>query len=444
MNIRLAIGVLACVPAIGFAADSVTLTLPEAVKLALAQNRELKIARLKVRENEQKKAGVKTDYFPQLKNNSTFLHTTALENIEIPTGAFGSLPNAGLVPTHNVLIDQGNQTFETIGTGLTQPLTPLIRVRQENRIAASQVLASRDDVKKAENQIAVKVHEAFYGILIARLQKQAAEQDNDYARTRLRESQESLRDGSALNFDVLDSQAGLLQSEQSALTIDLQLSDLNTELDDLLGLPLGTALVLTPVEVTNSADLSREELLRIAFASNPQITSAMQTVEQAKAGVAAAKSAWIPDVSVFARQSYQNGVPFLVRNFGTFGVVMNYDVFDFGKRRAALREREVQLAEAQENVERLKEAVGVEIQQSVNKVARTKRMLQVASEVVKLRIEGERVAENQLKEGTILVSARRQASASNYKAQAGLLQAQLAYMLAEAELQQTIGRTPGQ
>ena len=54
------------------------------------------------------------------------------------------------------------------------------------------------------------------------------------------------------------------------------------------------------------------------------------------------------------------------------------------------------------------------------------------------------MAENQLKEGTILVSARRQASASNYKAQADQLQAQLAYMLAEAELQQTIGRTPGQ
>jgi outer membrane protein TolC len=243
---------------------------------------------------------------------------------------------------------------------------------------------------------------------------------------------------------VLDSQASLLQSEQSALTIDLRLSDLNTELDDLLGLPLGTPLVLSPVGLTNPADLSREELLRIAFSTNPEITFAMQTVEQARAGVTAAKSAWIPDVSVFARQSYQNGVPFLVRNFGTFGAVLSYDVFDFGKRQAALRERETQLAEAEENVERLKEAVGVEIEQSVNKVERTRRMLQVASEVVKLRIEGERVAENELKEGTILVSARRQASASNYKAQADQLQAQLAYMLAEAELQQTIGRTPGQ
>ena len=444
MNGRLLAALVACIPAVGSAADSVALTLPEAVRLALAQNRTLKIARLKVQEKEQKKAGAKADYFPSLKNESMFRHTTSVENIEIPRGTLGAVPNAGLVPARDILINQGNQTFETIGTSLAQPLTPLIRIRQENRIAASDVAVSRDDVKKAENQIALKVHEIYYGILTAGLQKQAAEQDNVYATTRLRESQEGVRDGNALNVDVLDSQAGLLQTEQSLLTVDLRLSDLNIELDDLLGLPLRTPLVLTPVEVTNPADLSREEILRIAFAANPEITSAMQTVEQAKAALTVAKSAYIPDVSVFARQSYQNGVPFLVHNFGTFGVAMNYDVFDFGKRRAAIRERGAQLAQAQENVERLKEAIGVEIEQSANKVERTKRMLQVAAEVVRLRTESERVADNQLKQGVVLVSARRHASAASSKAQADLLQAQLAYMLAQAELQQTMGRTPGQ
>src|SRR5262249_32260512 len=103
-----------------------------------------------------------------------------------------------------------------------------------------------------------------------------------------------------------------------------------------------------------------------------------------------------------------------------------------------------QLAQAEENLERLKDSVGVQIEQSLNKVERTKQMLKVANEVVKLRTEGERVAENQLKEGVGLVSATRQASAANYRAQADLLQAQLAHLLAQAELEQTIGRTPGQ
>lgn len=435
------LGVLAAVPQ--KAAEARQLTLTQAVQLAIAQNRELKIARLKVNENEYKKAEAKAGYFPEIKNQSSFLHLTALSDIEIPAGAMGLFPNIGPVPNHDVLIGQGSLTVESSGTMLAQPLTQLIRIRQANRIAASEIEASRDDVKKAENEVAVKVHQLYFGILVTRLQKRAADEETAYANTRLRESQEDVRNGSALNVSVIDSRSSLLQSEQDALTADLQLSDLTTELNDLLGLPLDTPLDLSPVQTRLVEERPPDEYARLAWAENPQILAAEQAVEQAKAGVTAAKSAFIPDVSAIARQSYQNGIPFLVHNFGTFGFTLNYDVFDFGKRRAVVREREAQLAQAQENLERLKEAVSVQIEQSYNKLERTKHMLQVATEMVKLREEGERLAANQLTQGVVLVSARRQASAASYKAQAGLLQAQLGYLLADAELEQAAGRTPG-
>ena len=56
------LSVLAAAPQ--YAADTRHLTLIEAVHMALAQNRALKIARLKVLENEQKKAGEHAAYFP--------------------------------------------------------------------------------------------------------------------------------------------------------------------------------------------------------------------------------------------------------------------------------------------------------------------------------------------------------------------------------------------
>jgi hypothetical protein len=42
-----------------------------------------------------------------------------------------------------------------------------------------------------------------------------------------------------------------------------------------------------------------------------------------------------------------------------------------------------------------------------------------------------------------LMSDRRQATSATYKAQADFLQASLGYLLAWAELQQGVGRTPG-
>ncbi len=425
-----------------FAAAPRHLTLTDAVHLAIAQNRALKIARLKVTENEQKKAGEHSAYFPTLTNQSNALHITELQQLGIPAGAFGVVSGTA-VPAQGVSLGQGQKTFMSSGTMLAQPLTQLIRVHAQNRIAAAEVATSRNEMKRAENQVAIQLHTLYYGILITRLQKQAAEQQAAYAGERLRESEDDIRNGSALKVAAIDGRAGLLQGQQAMLTAELQLSDLTAELNDLLGLPLDTQLVLDPAVPANVDLHSREEFVQTAWAENPEIRASEDSVRKAKAAVAAAETAYIPDVTAYARHSYQNGVPFLVHNFGEFGVHLSWEIFDFGKRRAAVRERQTQLAEAEENLRRLKDEVAVTVQRGYNKVERTRNMVQVANQVVKLRQESERLAENQRNQGVILVSDRRQATAASYKAQADSLQAQLGYLLAWAELQEAVGRTPG-
>jgi outer membrane protein TolC len=424
------------------AGEARRLTLEEAVRLAISQNRELKIARLKVDENRQKKAGEHAGYFPAITNQSTALHITELQNIEIPAGGLGAA-GGSLIPPEGVNLQQGKLTFFTSGTMIAEPLTQLIRIHQQNRIAASEVAISQDDVKKAENQLTVQVHTLYYGILVTQLAKKASEQQAEFARENLRESDESVRNGSALRVAAIGSHAELLQSQQNVLTTDLQLADLKTELNDVLGLPLDTDLDLDPA-VPTSFDLEKKnDYLKIAWGENPEILAAEETLRKARAGVAVAKTAYIPDITAFARHSYQDGVPFLVRNFGTFGVSLNYDVFDFGKRRAAVREREIEVAQAEQNVERLKEQVAVAVERTYNKVERTQSMVAVARQVAQLREESERLATNQLTYGVVQISEKKQATAANYKAKADLLQASLGYLLARAELEQAVGRRPG-
>jgi outer membrane protein TolC len=423
-------------------AETRHLTLTEAVHLAISQNRALKIARLKVAENGQKKAGERASYFPSITNQSNALHITEFQNIGIPAGAFGTA-GGSLVPAQNTFLPQGQKTLLSSGAMITQPLTQLIRIHDANRIAAAEIAISRDDLKKAENQAALQVHSLYYSILIAQLEKRAAEKQTTYAGEQLRESEDDVRNGSALKVAAINSRAVLLEGQQSVLTADLQISDLTTQLNDLLSLPLDTRLELDPAAPSNFEPRPREEYVQTALAENPEILAAEEAVRKARAAVGSAKSAYIPDVTAYARQSYQNGVPFLVHNFGTFGVNLDWEVFDFGKRRAAVREREAQLAEAEENVRRLKEEVADVIERSCNKVERTRSMVQVATQVVKLRQESERLAENQLTNGVILVSERRQATAATYKAEAEMLQASLGYLLAWAELEQAVGRTPG-
>jgi len=132
-----------------FAADIRRLTLTDAVHLAISQNRALKIARLKVTENEFKKAGERSAYFPAITNQSNALHITDLQIIEIPAGAFGRVAGTP-IPTKGLIVPQGQLTLFSSGTMIAQPLTQLIRVHAVNWIVVVEVAASCDDLKKAE------------------------------------------------------------------------------------------------------------------------------------------------------------------------------------------------------------------------------------------------------------------------------------------------------
>ena len=442
------LGILAIVTALlisttpSLAGEIRRLTLAEAVQMAVEQNRTLKIARLKVKEIEYKKGGARSDYFPTITNQSNILHITELQTFTISQGTFGSVSGTP-VPLQNTPVPQGKNTFYSSGTMIAQPLTQLLRIHQENRAALAEIAGSRDELKNAENEVALDVHTLYYGILVAQLQKQAADQETSFASEALRENENNVRGGSALEVAEIQSRAELLQARQSTLTAELQIEDYTTELNDLLGLPLDTRLELESAEATNVSLLSKADYVKAAWDENPEIQSAQASVEKARAGEAAAKTAYIPDITAFARYSYQDGVPFFVRNFGTFGISLNYTLWDFGKRRAAVREHETQIAEAEQNLEHLKDQVAVAVDRSYNKLERTRNMVDVATEAAKLRAESERLTKSQEQQGIVLISDVRQASTASYKAKADLLQANLAYLLAWAELQRTVGRTPG-
>jgi outer membrane protein TolC len=418
------------------------LTLSEAVHLALVQNRTLKIARFKVKENEERKVGARSAYYPTITNQSNALHISELQNIVIPPGSLGTAAGAS-IPPQSIAVSQGKQTLISSGTMIAQPLTQLLRIHQENRIAAAEVATSRDELKNAEDEIALDVHTLYFGLLVAQLQKKAAEQETAFASESLRENENDIRNGSALQVAEIQSRAEYLQGQQSVLTAELQIEDYTTELNDLLGLPLDTKLELDPEVGTKFETLPKSEYVKEAWEGNPEIRAAEEAVVKARAGVAAAKTAYIPDITAYARHSYQDGVPFFVRNFGTVGVNMNYTLWDFGKRRAAVREHAAQLGEAEQNLERMKERVAVEIEQSYNKLERTRSMVNVANQVARLRQESERLATDQAVQGILLISDVRHATAANYKAKADLLQATLGYVLAWAELQRTVGQAPG-
>jgi outer membrane protein TolC len=249
--------------------------------------------------------------------------------------------------------------------------------------------------------------------------------------------------GSALEEDLIESRAQLLQAKQELLTTELQLSDLKLQLNDAMGLPLTTALDLDPDIADVQPVCAREACVAQALASHPEISEARSEVEKATAAVRLAKTdIYVPDMYAFARYSYQNQVPFLARNFGSFGVHFEYDLFDSGRKRALLREREAQVSQAKENLARLSDEVEVAVQTAYNKLERTQQMRDVSAEVLALRTESNRVLHEELARGEALGSQADMGVAQELDARMLLLQSQLDYTQANDEVIHAIGRTP--
>jgi len=165
-------------------------------------------------------------------------------------------------------------------------------------------------------------------------------------------------------------------------------------------------------------------------------------VEKASAAVRLAKADYVPDISAFARYSYSDHVPFLARNFGSFGVQLSYDLFDGGRRRAAVSESNAQLAEARENLARVTEEVELKVETAANRLERTKEMVNVSEQIMALRTESSRVTAQELQRGAALKSQADTAIAQEFDAKTLLLQSQLDYAQAGDEMTQAIGKTP--
>jgi outer membrane protein TolC len=418
------------------------LTLSQAIDLALKQNRELKLAQLAVVDSEHKKEIARSAYYPLIRNESKLTHITDLAGVEIPAGAFGNHPDTGLIPAENLFLDQGATTSYTSGTGLEQPLTQMFKIRESNRAAAADIKSARAQVNQTQNQIALKVRQLYYSILIAQLKQQAAQEEVAASQVKLEESLSDVDRGQALEEVALQSRASSLDAQQSALVQRLQIHDLTISLDDLLGLPLNTNLVLEADNSPPAAVPSREECIRIAQDRSPEIQAAKQSVEKAKAGLATAKDEYIPDVTGLARYSYQSGIPFLVHNFGTFGFSFTYDLFDGGKRVAQIKDSRTLLSEAELNLARIEDEVSVQVETAYDKVEQLQDLVGVAEQVVKAREEASRVTDRRFEQTSALASARSEAHAKEVSSHASYLEATLGLSLAQGDLRRTMGELP--
>src|SRR6201988_3792671 len=93
-------GTLAFAEEPGDTASARHITLHEAVQLALQHNHNVHIAEYKVEEKQHAKEVAKSAYFPTIRNESSFLHLTETQLIQIAAGGLGTVEGNPVPPVN--------------------------------------------------------------------------------------------------------------------------------------------------------------------------------------------------------------------------------------------------------------------------------------------------------------------------------------------------------
>lgn len=419
-----------------------SLTLSQAVELALKQNSVLKIDRAKVTESNQKIVSVRSQYFPLLSNNTKYMVLSDKQQVTIPGGSLGNVAGNPF-PDQDVKIRQSRSDVLYSETTLAQPVTQLLKIYEANQIARADRSIAKAELTRSENEAVLAVHQLYYALLVAGKERAAAQASLSAAQENLREADEAVKAGNLLDVAEISAKANLLQSRQALIVAENRISDLTADLDDLLGLPSDTLLEVTEAGLPELAEPTKDQAYEEARARNGELLAARQTVEKSRHAVRAARYEYIPDLTLFAKHGYQDGAPFVEKNVGIFGAELTWNIFDWGKRKGEIGQRVAQQTQAEENLARIDKRIGIDIDKVYRKLERAKQMVDVAREALSLSRENARLSENGLKAGTVTAAKHAEAVAALRKAEMEELQASLQYRLARTELDRITGALAG-
>jgi outer membrane protein TolC len=431
---------LAAVPLSGQAAPTVSLSLTEAVQRAQQQSVALEALRSKVVEQEAKTTGMRASYFPQLSVQANYLQNSATQNILIPSGALGNLPQlGGAFPPADVSIEQGGAGLFINRVTLAQPLTQLFKIRQGVGVAEADEAVARGELERITGDVTIGVLKLYAGILIAERQRGASEARIATAEERTTNMRVAAASGNALEVASLEARVSALQARQKLLEVESQLGDLQYQLADLLGYQPGTRFTLAPPVPEEVNLLPVEQFVETAMRENAEVLEARGTLAKAEHGVSAARAEYIPNVGLAVTHLYQSSVPFFPKSSFGLAVQLDWAIWDWGKRGAVVGERRAQRAQAESNVRRIEGKVRGEVEKAYRQVAQANTMRLLAREASALRQEAARLQGGQQRAGFALQTQALSASADALQGDVDLLAAEFGYLIAVAELNRVVG-----
>ena len=420
-----------------------TLTLEQAIDIAVGGNRTLRIAELSVERAKEETDAQRTRFYPSSQFNGLIAQPLSRLDFTVRKGQLGTDSSTGPIPNEDTKLKANMTPRALVNVQVNQPLSQLYRLGLSRRMLKLGEEIAAEDVRLNRQSVVADVKRVYLHILQAQSTLTSAEESVKLYKETQAVTTQYFEQGTVLRPAVFEVDARLGQSELNVFTLQNQVATLKEQLNQLLGRDVRTEFnvshVSDAVAYTVNSDGLKDALDR-ALAQRPELRQARLRAEQAALDKRVKKSEYIPDVSAnFGYVSQFNFNEFLPRSSMGAGVMIQTEIFDWGRRRREIRGKALAEEQARINVAETESALLREVAAKYRQLKEAARKLEVAGLTRKTARASTQVALYNYREQAVLLKDLLQAQTALADANSQYQRDLSSFWTAKAEFDKAVG-----
>ena len=417
-------------------ASTESLTLDQAIDLALRNNHAIKIAQFEVARAEEDISVAKTSRLPSLHLHTLFSGNLAKNDIRIPNPAANQFP--GLGPFF--LLTDERKVSTVFATTAVEPLSQQYRIGLHIKLERLSREMAQARLRQQQNETIDQVKKTYYAIVQTNSALSSVEQTVKSYQELDKVTGDYVVQQVALKADHLVVQTRLARAQYDQLELSSRLATQKEQLNSLLGREVGCEFEVTDAPAFISIETNLAEARKMALEHRPELEQARLSVEQATLARRIKKSEYIPDVSAaFAYLTPRNFPSAVPKEFANVGVVVSWEFFDWGRKRHQLAEIDNTIEQAKNGLKETEDQVLVDVGDKLRKLQLTGQALRVAKLAEDSAKENLRVSTGQYKYQQVLLSDVLKSQASMAEATSEYQRALSTFWTAKAEFEKALG-----
>lgn len=415
------------------------LALDEAVRIAQADNRQVKNAQLTAAIDDDQIAEARTYRFPSINFYALGSQLLTPVDFTFQQGAFGTFPGIGPVPATDTKIHTPlRPTFYGL-IQFSQPLSQQYKIGLNIRLAKIAKLADEQKLRGQKQSVTNQVKKAYYAVLQTQSSLASSEENLKSDRELQRTTEQLVAEKTALKSESMSVKALIAQEEYNNLTLRDTLASQKEQLNSLLGRDIRAEFTVVEVPEMTGAEGSLAAAQSKALAARPELREARLRQEQAELNRRITKAEYIPDVSLTVHNLSLSDVNLLPSNVATAGVLVTWDPIDWGRRKHELAAASKQIEQSKNTLKDTESQVLVEVAARFRKLGESRALLAASQLQLDAEREKLRVLMNQYEQKTALLKDVFQQRSSVESATSQNSQALLSFWAARADFEKSLG-----